>query len=487
MLVAALRQRILELAIQGKLVPQSPEDGNAEDLYQQIQLERKKLIAAGKLKKEKPLPSIKEEEIPFNIPKSWKWVRLGEVAKLGSGLTPSKQNPEFYARGTIPWLLTGDLNDGYIEKIPHKITEKALSATTIKIKPANSVVVAMYGATIGKLGILKTSACMNQACCCIEVCEGVCNLYIFYYLWANRQQLKSAGVGGAQPNISKEKLVVQMLPLPPYDEQRRIIKKVESLFKGLDALEVSQERVAAIQTELNKRILERAIQGKLVPQCPEEGTAEDLYQQIQEEKKKLIAAGKLKKEKPLPPISDDEVPFDIPESWKWVHLDSIAQTALGKTLDKVKNTGEYHPYLCSINVYWSGIDLSKVKEARFEVDELQKYRLKKGDLLICEGGDAGRSAIWESDAEMYYQNALHRVRFYGGISPYFYKYLLEYYGAAGILKAHCKGQTIKHLVQKSLCSMWLPLPPLAEQRRIVEKIEKCWHSVPNKLLPYGKR
>ena len=224
--------------------------------------------------------------------------------------------------------------------------------------------------------------------------------------------------------------------------------------------------------ELKASILQLAMQGKLVEQRPEEVTGEELFLQIQAEKQRLFKAGTIKKEKPLPEIAEDEIPFDIPESWKWVHLNQIAITSLGKTLDKVKNTGTMRPYLCSINVYWSGIDLCKVKEARLEDSELEKYRLKKGDLLVCEGGDVGRSAIWDFDGEMYYQNALHRVRFYGDIVPQFYKYLLECYKGMGIIDSYSKGVTIKHLVQNSLCSMWLPLPPLAEQKRIVAKIEE---------------
>ena len=175
----------------------------------------------------------------------------------------------------------------------------------------------------------------------------------------------------------------------------------------------------------------------------------------------------------------DEIPFEIPESWEWVHLDHIAISDLGKTLDKAKNTGNFQPYLCSINVYWNGIDLSKVKEARFEDSELPKYLLKKGDLLICEGGEVGRCCVWDKDISMYYQNALHRVRFYGNINPYYFKCLMELYKGIGIIEAHSKGVTIKHLVQKSLNSIYFPLPPLAEQHRIVAKIEE--------LLPYIER
>ena len=172
----------------------------------------------------------------------------------------------------------------------------------------------------------------------------------------------------------------------------------------------------------------------------------------------------------------DVVPFDIPDSWEWVTLKSIAISSLGKTLDKAKNKGELKPYLCSINVYWDGIDLTTVKEARLEEGELPKYLLKPGDLLICEGGDVGRSAVWESTQEMYYQNALHRVRFYGGINPYFFQLLLECYKGNLILDTYSKGMTIKHLVQTALNAIFFPLPPLAEQNRIVDAI--------NRLLPF---
>ena len=247
--------------------------------------------------------------------------------------------------------------------------------------------------------------------------------------------------------------------------------------------------------QLKNSILQMAVQGKLVPQDPNDEPASVLLERIRAEKEKLIKEGKIKKEKNPsvifrgadnlsyekvgknePVCIADEVPFEIPESWEWVRLKQIAISELGKTLDKSKNTGLYCPYLCSINVYWSGIDLSTVKQARFEDSELPKYRLKRGDLLICEGGDVGRSAVWDKDDEMYYQNALHRVRFYGGIDPYFFKMLLECYKSAKILDKCSKGMTIKHLVQSALNSIYFPLPPLNEQRRIIEKI--------NQLTPY---
>ena len=236
---------------------------------------------------------------------------------------------------------------------------------------------------------------------------------------------------------------------------------------------------------LKNSILQLAIQGKLVEQRAEEGTGRELLEKIFAAKDAEDAKGKgekshAKSAKPAKvgscvsreEIPDDEKPFDIPESWEWVHINQIAETSLGKTMDKAKNTGDLCPYLCSINVYWDGISLEKVKEARFSADDKAKYFLRKGDLLICEGGDVGRSAIWNLDKEMYYQNALHRVRFHGNILPTYFKLIIECYKGLGIIDRYCKGVTIKHLVQNSLHAIWFPLPPLAEQKRIVAKIEE---------------
>ena len=233
--------------------------------------------------------------------------------------------------------------------------------------------------------------------------------------------------------------------------------------------------------QLKNSILQEAIEGRLVPQDPNDEPASVLLDKIRKEKARLVKEGKLKK-KDLEeiPISEDEKPFEIPESWKWVRIDQIATSQLGKTLDKGKQTGKEYPYLCSINVYWDGIDLSKVKTFLLKDEELDKYKLKKGDLLVCEGGDYGRCNVWDSDEDMYYQNALHRIRFYGDLSVYFFKYIFEQYRTIDYIVG--QGQTIKHFTYANMKTLAFPLPPLAEQKRIVAKIEEL---LP-KVEEYGK-
>ena len=221
--------------------------------------------------------------------------------------------------------------------------------------------------------------------------------------------------------------------------------------------------------------------GKLTEQLADDGTTKELLKRIEKKHPASKKAVRIIKNEsgdyyevagPKKTCITDELLFDIPDNWAWVHLNEIAISGLGKTLNKSKDTGDIKQYLCSINVYWDGIHLDEIKEAKFSESDIEKYKLMKGDLLICEGGDAGRTAIWEYENEMYYQNALHRVRFWEGIDPYYFRALMEFYKLNGTIDSYCKGMTIKHLVQGSLNAMRFPLPPIAEQKRIVAKIEE---------------
>lgn len=223
-----MKKSILQYAIQGNLVEQRPEEGTGSELYKQMQAEKQRLIKEKKIKKEKPLAEITDDEIPFEIPETWLWIRVGDVGSWGSGATPPRTNPAYYG-GSIPWLKTGDLNDGFIKEVPEYITELALEKTSVRLNPVGSVLMAMYGATIGKLGILEIPATTNQACCACIPYTGMYNRYLFYYLMSMRQTYIGMAEGGAQPNISKEKIVNSILPLPPLDEQRRIIAKLEEI------------------------------------------------------------------------------------------------------------------------------------------------------------------------------------------------------------------------------------------------------------------
>lgn len=239
------------------------------------------------------------DEVPFEIPESWEWVRLGSIGDWGSGATPSRSIPEYYG-GDIPWLKTGDLNDGYIECIPENISRLALEKTSVRLNPTGSVLIAMYGATIGKVGILTFPATTNQACCACLPIE-IYNEYLFYFLMSQKVSFVKRGEGGAQPNISKEKIIATLMPLPPLAEQYRIVAKIKGVLPFVEqygeACSAANSLNAAFPDLLKKSILQEAVQGKLVPQDSSDEPASVLLERIRAEKQRLIAEGKIKKDK----------------------------------------------------------------------------------------------------------------------------------------------------------------------------------------------
>lgn len=396
-----LKSSILQRAIEGKLVPQRQEEGTAKELLAEIRAEKARLIKEKKIKKSKPLPEITDEEKPFDIPDSWEWVRLGELGEWCSGATPSRQHPEYFG-GNIPWLKTGDLNDGYIKKVPESITNEGFQHSSTKINPIGSVLIAMYGATIGRLGILQIPATTNQACCACELFYGTYNKYLFYFLLANRKNFIKQGAGGAQPNISKAKIIDTTMPLPPMEEQHRIVAKIEELLPDIDAYDKAQTELRTIEQRfpnaMKKSLLQYAIEGKLVPQRKEEGTAKDLLVKIRAEKAQLIKEKKIKKTKPLPAITDDEKPYAIPDSWEWRRLGDISTIVTGGTPSKSQplyyggNVPFYKPADIQDNKY-----VNTPKEFLSIMGKEKAKFVPKGSVAVNCIGNIGKSAILPRD------------------------------------------------------------------------------------------
>ena len=356
------------------------------------------------------------DEVPFDVPDTWEWVRLGSIGDWGSGATPSRSIPEYYG-GDIPWLKTGDLNDGYIEYIPENISRLALEKTSVRLNPTGSVLIAMYGATIGKVGILTFPATTNQACCACLPIE-IYNEYLFYFLMSQKLAFVKQGEGGAQPNISKEKIVATLMPLPSLAEQYRIVAKIKELLPYVERYGEACSAVNSLNADfpdlLKKSILQEAVQGKLVPQDPNNEPASVLLERIRAEKQRLIKEGKIKKDKHESVIFrrdnshyekldgverciDDEIPFEIPDCWEWIRLGTLFQHNTGKALNSSNSTGKKLSYITTSNLYWDRFELEKLKEMPFTENEMEKCTVTKGDLLVCEGGDIGRAAIWKYD------------------------------------------------------------------------------------------
>ena len=297
-----------------------------------------------------------------------------------------------------------------------------------------------------------------------------------------------------QQRVTKDYIANYLFSLPPLNEQKRIISAIKEAYYIIENIEKTKLSLTEDVNKAKSKILDLAIRGKLVPQNPNDEPASVLLERIRAEKEELIKQGKIKRDKKESVIfkgddnsyyrltSDNKrydvsAPFDLPDCWEWTTFPTVAHVELGKTLDKVKNTGTYYPYLRSVNVQWGYVDLSDVKEMKFEPEEIERYTIKKNDLLICEGGDVGRCCVWNKNESILYQNAIHRVRFYNSINCNFYMYFMMYLEAKGTLKRISNGVTIKHLTNTVLTNITIPLPPLAEQERIVNAVETLFAQI----------
>ena len=516
-----LRKSILQQAIQGKLVPQDPNDEPASVLLERIREEKARLVEEKKIKKEKN-PSVIfrgednsyyekftlsgevkciDEEIPFEIPNGWEWCRLGIIGDWGAGATPLRGNIEYYG-GKIPWLKTGELNNGLIISTEEYITDKALEECSLRLCNIGDILIAMYGATIGKLGIAGIKLTTNQACCaCTPIF--VYNKFLFYFLMASKQSFIEQGEGGAQPNISRIKLVNYLFPLPPLKEQQRIVEKIEELIPHIEHYDKAQIELDTlnknIKEQLKKSVLQYAIEGKLVPQDETEGTAEELLLQIQAEKQKLYEENKLKKKdleysiifkdednKYYEKIGknviciDEEIPFEIPNGWVWARMGQIADLYTGNSINEQEKKAQYMntegvPYIGTKDIgfdgkvlYQNGVAIPKKHLSLFK-------KAYSNSILICiEGGSAGRK-ITLIDKTVCFGNKLCCITSYYGKIRYLFYYLqspmfFEIFNQN-------KNGIIGGVSVNNLKNLIVPLPPLAEQLRIVESIDAIFRCI----------
>ena len=435
------------------------------------------------------------------MPKGWEWCRIASLADVVRGGSPRPAGSPIFYDGSIPFLKVADLtreSSIYVKSFSSTIKEAGLSKT--RLVGAGTLLLTNSGATLGVPKICTFETTFNDGIAAFLSLDERLKLYVYWFFCYMTDLYRNINQGTAQPNLNTDIIKMTLVPIPPYKEQIRIVEELGNVSPIIKHYEKAQDELDGLNESIPKlikqSILQEAIRGKIVPQIAEEGTAQELIEQIKAEKQKLVKEGKLKKsalndsvifrgddnkywEKIGKSVQciDEEIPFEIPESWVWCKFQDIANSELGKTMNKASDKGGEVPYLCSINVYWDKVDLSNVKVAPFSIAEKEKYLLQKGDLLICEGGEAGRCAIWSNDKTMYYQNALHRVRFYGNISSKFIQNVIRIYKTMGIIDKKSKGMTIKHFTKTALNSLYVPLPPVQEQQRIVAQIEKLFEQL----------
>lgn len=460
-----LKNAILQEAIEGRLVPQDPNDEPASVLLARIRKEKEQLVKEGKLKKSalKEIP-FSEDERPFEIPESWEWCKLGWIGDWGAGATPAKGNPDFYDNGTIPWLRTGELNNDFVYDSEIKVTPKALEKCSLRMCKVGDVLIAMYGATIGKVAIAGINLTTNQACCACTPLF-VFNKYLMYYLMASKKTFIEMGEGGAQPNISREKIVAFPFPLPPLAEQHRIVAKIEELLPKVEEYGKAQDALNKLNAELPERlkksILQEAIEGRLVPQDPNDEPASILLDKIRQEKAQLVKAGILKKKDLIEtPITEDEIPFEIPESWEWVRFGDIT---INRDSERVPLSVDERSKLMKIYDYYGASGV---------IDKVDKYLFDKPLLLI---GEDGANLINRSSPIAFIATGKYWVNNHAHVLDYTNEDLMQYmcwYINAISLVDYVTGTAQPKMNQEKMNSILVALPPLAEQHRIVEKLEQ---------------
>lgn len=470
-----LKNSILQLAIQGKLVPQRAEEGNAEDLYQQIQAEKQKLIKEGKIKKEKPLPPINDDEKPFEIPGNWKWVRLGEIGYSNIGLTYSPK--DICDSGILVLrscnIKNSNMNYDDIIKVKMNIPKNKMC------KKGDILICARNGSKrlVGKAAVIDRAGMSFGAF--MAIFRSQCNEYILNVINSSYFRnifLEDSGTTTIN-QITQNMLKNFLTPLPPLAEQKRIVAKIKELLPYVERYETAYNKLQQLNKrfpgDLQKSVLQLAIQGRLVPQRPEEGNAEDLYQQIQAEKQKLVKEGKIKKEKPLPPITDDEKPFEIPKSWKWVRLMEIVSN-LGDGIHgtpQFDDNGSY--FFVNGNNLSNGKIIIKADTKKISVIEYEKYKkpLNYDTILISINGTIGNYAFYNGEPIILGKSACY-ISTIDKICKYYLLYIFKtnfFYDYA--VKAATQ-TTIKNVSLKAMRMLPIPLPPLAEQKRIVTKLEE---------------
>ena len=473
----ALRERILDLAMRGKLVPQDPNDEPASVLLEKIKTEKAELIKEKKIKKTKALPEITDDEKPFDIPDSWEWVRLGDAINLVSGRDIPKKNHLTHPQEKSMPYITGASNINEEGKIT--ITEWVNNPSVVVNQ--GTLLLSVKG-TIGKTAVLNIP-CAHIARQIMGI-ENIYNLdddYQKYYLQSYVGELQKKAKSMI-PGISREDLLLAIFPLPPLSEQSRIAAKIAQLFALLRKVESSTQQYAELQTLLKSKVLDLAMRGKLVKQDPNDEPASVLLEKIKAEKAELVKEKKIKKSKPLPPITDEEKPFDIPDSWEWVRLGNITHfvgTGMVVPASKQYNTPKSNmvPYFKMNNIgNWDGKFNTNNLVYIIEDDKTDKYLLKPGQLLFNTRNSrelVGKTTVVPANLNQKIvsnNNILRIESFHNMKLDYLNYYLISSASRNHFLKLTTATTNVAAIYQKQLINCLVPLPPIAEQRRMVNKI-----------------
>ncbi len=510
--VAKLRELILTLAVQGKLVPQDPADEPASVLLQKIRAEKDRLMAEGKIKRDKPLAEIGEEDKQFELPQGWEWVRLGSLLPFRIGKTPPSKDPQYWADAGHAWVSISDMNHfGEVRETGRKITDKGASVFGYEPLPPGTLIMS-FKLTIGKISLLRVPAYHNEAIVSFTPLNGLDSAFLKYMLptVAKTGASKDALMGAT---LNTESLSNLVIALPPQSEQSRIVTRVEALMRLCDALEAKGQLEATQHAQLvstllgtltasttpeelaanwqrvaqhfdllldrpeaidalEQTLLQLAVRGLLVPQDPTDEPASALLQKIRAEKDHFIATGQIKQGKPLPPITDEEKPFELPVGWVWGRLEqlSIAIVDCPHSTPKFVESGR----LClDTNSFKQGVLLQHklrfVDDSTF-VERNVRLAPQPGDLVFAREGSVGESILIPDGVEACLGQRVMLFRFSHQVSKEFVRLAISSTSFLDALLAMHKGIGAKHVNVGDMRNAVIPLPPLPEQSRIVTRV-----------------
>jgi len=518
--IQRIRDFVLELAVRGKLLEQDTADELAPELYNRMQAEKARLEKTGRIRKRVPQDPMAVKDYPFPVPTSWMWVRLGDIGDWGSGSTPPRGNLDLYGND-ITWLKSGELGDSVaLSGSSERVSNLALRQCSFRMNQPGDVLIAMYGATIGKLAILAEPAVTNQAVCGCTPFLGVLNKYLFLFLRSRRADFQGQSEGGAQPNISREKIVASPFALPPIEEQHRIVAKVDELMGLCDLLEKAKadreakrdrlvasslNRISAAEDsgalkeaarfhlahlprltarpehikQLRQAILNLAVRGRLVPQDPKDEPAGELLKRIAKERVALIDQGLIRRYEPEDPFETNELPFGVPGKWVWSRVgDTFLFTQYG-TSQKSYPSENGVPVLSMGNVQDGFVVLGNEKRIPETSEDLPALYLNKFDLLYNRTNSAelvGKTGIYLGEAGMRtFASYLIRLR------PSLKWSSAQFLNTAMNSPVFRETQVVPHIKKQTgqanvngtaLKNMLIPLPPLAEQHRIVARVDE---------------
>lgn len=514
--IKKLRELILELAVRGKLVPQDPNDEPASELLKRIAAEKAELVKQGKIKKQKPLPEISEEEKPFELPQGWEWVTLATVGEIVGGGTPKSDNPQFWAKNGIKWITPADLyglKGKYITSGARDISPAGLSNSSARLMPKGSVLFSSR-APIGYVAIADAELSTNQGFkSCVPYIKESAE-YIYYFLLASAKKIDAEASGTTFKEVSGAIVSKILLPLPPLSEQLKIVSRANELMSLCDQLEqqsltsldahqqlvetllgtltdsqnaeelaenwtrISEHFDTLFTTEasvdaLKQTILQLAVMGKLVPQDPNDEPASELLKRIAQEKAQLVKEGKIKKQKSLPPISDEEKPFELPEGWEWSYLSDIGILARGRSKHRPRNDPTLYadgtiPLVQTGDVARSNGCINTYSALYNQLGLSQSKLWNKGTLCITIAANIADSGILNFDA--CFPDSVVGFTPYENEIPvlYFHYFMMT---KKSTLEKFAPSTAQKNINIDILSQLFFPCPPLEEFHRIVDKVQ----------------